>query len=259
MISVVIRSKNEEKALEFLLKNLTNRYHEDIDEIIVIDNKSIDNTKQICESYKAKYIPIEHFSYGGSANLAAESAKNDFVVLFSAHCYPVSHDFFKLILQKFQNQNNLAGLRCIHYDRDYKYYIEGVTANHDFNGAGLMFACSAFSKKVWKKFPFKQDIVTYEDKEWTKRVLENGYQIEIIPSIFCYYIKRNRKQKYFRFKNDVVGCYQLFHTNYSFLNEMKLFFSEIINFFTNAFLDLFYIFRRFYFMIRFFINKPKQF
>ena len=259
MLSVVIRTKNEEKDLEFLLKNLTTRYQEDIDEIIVIDNISTDNTKQVCENYNVKYVPIENFSYGGSANLGAEKAKNDVIVIFSAHSYPVSHDFFKLIIQKFQNQTDLAGLRCIHYNRDYKLYIERKNASDDYNGAGLMFACSVFSRKVWKEFPFKQDIITYEDKEWTKRALENGYKIEIVPSIFCYHIKRNRKQKQYRFKNDVIGGYQLFHTEYSFSKAIKVFFNEIRNLFAKSFLDFIYIFKRFFFMMRFLINKPKQF
>ncbi len=259
MISVVIRTKNEEKALEFLLKNLTNRYQEDINEIIVIDNLSVDNTKNVCENYNAKHVLIKSFSYGGSANLAAQSAKNDIIVVFSAHCYPVSHDFFKLIIQRFQDQNDLAGLRCIHYDRDYKYYIEGMNASDEINGAGLMFACSAFNRKVWEKFPFKQDIVTFEDKEWTKRVLENGYKIELVPSIFFYNINRNRKQKLFRFKNDLIGGYQLFHTEYSVVNELKLFVKELINLFVNSFLDLLYIFKRFFIMLQFLINKPKKF
>ncbi len=47
MISVVIRNKNQSKALAFLLKNLTERYIDDIDEIIVIDNLSTDNSKEI--------------------------------------------------------------------------------------------------------------------------------------------------------------------------------------------------------------------
>ncbi len=259
MLSVVIRTKNEEKDLEFLLKNLTSRYIEDIDDIIVIDNMSIDNSKNVCLKYNAKYVPIENFSYGGSANLAAASAKNDIVVIFSAHSYPVSHDFFKLIIQKFNTQSNLAGLRCIHYNRDYKLYIEGVDATTDYNGAGLMFACSAFSKKVWENIPFKHDITTYEDKEWTKRVLENGFKIEIVPSIFCYHIKRTRKQKYFRFKKDIVGGFQLFHNEYTFKTVFKNFFIEIVNFFSKTVLDFYYIIKRFFFMIRFLLNKPKQF
>ncbi len=259
MLSVVIRTKNEEEDLEFLLKNLTNRYHDDVDEIIVIDNMSVDNTKKVCENYKVKYVPIENFSYGGSANLGAEKAKNDIIVIFSAHSYPVSHDFFKLIIQKFNNQTDLAGLRCIHYNRDYKLYIENKNATDDYNGAGLMFACSAFRRKVWKKFPFKHDITTYEDKEWTKRTLENGYKIEIVPSIFCYHIKRNRIQKHYRFKNDVKGSYQLFHTEYSFSRTLKVFFNEIVNLFKKSLLELIYIFKRFFFMMLFLINKPKQF
>jgi glycosyltransferase involved in cell wall biosynthesis len=259
MLSVVIRTKNEEKDLEFLLKNLTSRYIEDINEIIVIDNMSIDNSKNVCLQYNAKYIQIENFSYGGSANLAAESAKNDIVVIFSAHSYPVSHDFFKLIIQKFKAQSNLAGLRCIHYNRDYKLYINGFDASFDYNGAGLMFACSAFNKKVWENIPFKHDITTYEDKEWTKRVLEKGYKVEIVPSIFCYHIKRNQRQKYFRFKNDTIGGYQLFHNQYTFLGTFKNFINELINLFSKSLIDFFYIIKRFFFMLRFLTNKPKQF
>lgn len=136
MLSVVIRTKNEEKELSFLLKNLTQRYATDIDEIIVLDNLSTDNTKVISKQFNDKFVTTENFSYGGSANLAAQTAKNDIVVIFSAHCYPVGYDFFKLIIEKFKNrENELAGLRCIHFNRDYKLYIEGISADTDYNGA----------------------------------------------------------------------------------------------------------------------------
>lgn len=260
MLSVVIRTKNEEKELSFLLKNLTQRYPTDIDEIIVLDNLSIDNSQKISELYNAKFVTIENFSYGGSANLAAQTAKNDIVVIFSAHSYPVSHDFFKLIIEKFKNrENELAGLRCIHFNRDYKLYIEGISADTDYNGAGLMFACSAFNRKVWEKFPFKQDITTFEDKEWTKRVLANGYKIEFVPSIFCYHTKRNRKQKFFRFKKDVIGGYQLFHTEYTFQKALKTFVREMLGLFLKSFYEFIYIFKRMVFMMKFVLNKPKKF
>ncbi|MFT4802958.1 MAG: glycosyltransferase involved in cell wall biosynthesis, partial [Psychroserpens sp.] len=45
MISVVIRNKNQDKALGFLLKNLRERYADDIAEIVVIDNLSTDKSK----------------------------------------------------------------------------------------------------------------------------------------------------------------------------------------------------------------------
>lgn len=260
MISVVIRNKNQEKALSFLLKNLTERYADDIDEIIVIDNLSTDGSKIVSEQYNAKFITIEKFSYGGSANLAAQSASNDIVVLFSAHAYPVSHDFFKLIKQKFVNREfELAGLRCLHNNNDYHGFINDLSSVHDYNKAGLIFCGSAFNKQVWNKHPFKQDIHTFEDKEWTKRVVANGYKVEFVPSIFCYQINRTKKQNFFRYKNEVVGSYQLHHTDYSIFKSFKNLIGSLYKTTESYFVDVFYVFKRFFFLIKFVLNKPKRF
>ena len=259
-ISVVIRNKNQEKALEFLLRNLVERYAEDIDEIIVLDNLSVDNSKKVSEKYNAKFITIEKFSYGGSANVAAESAKNDIVVMFSAHAYPVSPDFFKLIKEKFiGREHELAGVRCLHNQNDYKAYINRLSSKEDYNRAGLIFCGSAFNKKVWIKHPFKSDIITFEDKEWTKRVIENGYLVEFVPAVFCYEIQRTKDQIFFRFKNETIGSYQLHHINFYFFNVSKGLLYSLYKLTTGYFLDVFYAFKRFLFMVHFLMNKPKQF
>lgn len=260
MISVVIRNKNQADALEFLLKNLIQRYSQDIDEIIVIDNLSIDGSSLVAEKYGAKLVQIQNFSYGGSANLAAKSCANDIIVIFSAHSFPVSHDFFKLIKEKFiDRENQLAGLRCIHNSNDYSSYINGITSIQDPNGSGLMFAGSVFNKKVWEKFPFKDDIRTLEDKEWTKRVLKEGYLVEFVPSIFSYKIKRTKAQNFFRFKNEVVGSYQLWHVDHTLSSATKSFFITILSLFKNGVIDLFYAFKTFFFMITFVLKKPEKF
>ena len=126
MISVVIRNKNQDLALAFLLKNLKERYIDDIGEIIVIDNLSTDRSEAISKEYNARFVTIKDFSYGGSANFAAEQTKFPIVVMFSAHSYPVSHDFFKLIKRKFDENPNLAGLRCLHNPNDYKNFINKI-------------------------------------------------------------------------------------------------------------------------------------
>ena len=258
-ISVVIRNKNQSNSLDFLLKNLTERYQEDIDEIIVIDNKSTDKSIEVIASYGVKLVNIDVFSYGGSANLAADSAMNDIVVLFSAHAYPVSHDFFKQIKLKFQDNSNLAGVRCLHNSNDYKNYINNISSKIDPNKSGLIFCGSAFNKKVWEKYNFKADIKTFEDKEWTKRVLEKGYDVEFSPSIFSYEIKRTPKQLFLRYKNEIIGGYQLWHTDYSLGHVFKSFIGAIISLFKKVFIDLFYAIKRFFFMFNFINNKPEKF
>lgn len=209
MISVVIRTKNQVSALSFLLKNLRERYEGDIDEVIVLDNLSTDDTQAVCKQFDARFVTIEKFSYGGSANIAAQEAVNNIVVIFSAHSYPVSHDFFKVIAQRFQEKPELAGLRCLHGTNDYRAYINQVKAKDDPNRAGLIFSGSAFAKAVWKKHPFREDVTTFEDKEWSKRVLEAGYEIEFVPAIFHYEISRNKKQLFLGSKTTssvIINC-----------------------------------------------------
>jgi glycosyltransferase involved in cell wall biosynthesis len=259
MISVVIRNKNQANALTFLLKNLTERYIKDIDEIIVIDNLSIDNSEEVAEKFGARFVTINNFSFGGSANLCAKEAKNPIVVIFSAHSYPVSHDFFSLIKKKFDNNPNLAGLRCLHSSNDYKNFINNIPATIDPNKSGLIFSGSAFNKKVWEKHPFREDVATFEDKEWTTRVLKAGYEIDFVESIFCYEIKRTKKQLFFRYKNDIVGNYQLWHKDVSLGSAIKGFLFSVFNLIKYFTIDLWYAILRFIYLIKFICNKPNKF
>ena len=257
MISVVIRSKNQSKALAFLLKNVTERYAQDVAEIIVVDNCSIDDSQNVCEHYGARFVTIKEFSFGGSANLCAREAKYPIVVIFSAHSYPVSHDFFKLIQAKFNENSNLAGLRCLHQPNDYRNYINKVSAQQDPNKSGLIFSGAAFSRAVWEKHPFNESVATFEDKEWTTRVLREGYDIDFVPSIFAYEITRTRRQLFFRFKNDVVGNYQLWHQDITLTQAINGFIGSIYRGSMNFVQDIYYALLRFIYIMKFIINKPK--
>ncbi len=258
-VSVVIRNKNQSSALEFLLKNLNERYKEDIDEIIVIDNLSTDGSTDIIKQYGAILVSIEKFSYGGSANLAAKCSTNSIIVLFSAHAYPVSHDFFKQIVYLFLRNEKLAGLRCLHNPNDYRNYINRVSTKEDPDKSSLIFCGSAFNKEVWKLHKFNEDIKTFEDKEWSLRVLKHGFEIEFSPSIFCYDLKRTKHQNFFRFQNEIIGSYQLWHHEYNYRWALKALGGSVIFIFKNMIMDLFYVFKRYLFMLKFISNKPQKF
>ena len=259
MVSVVIRNKNEAPALAFLLKNVTERYRHEVDDIVVVDHLSKDNSEAITKQYGARFVTIKDFSFGGSANICAKEAKNPIVVIFSAHSYPVSHDFFKLIVQKFNANPNLAGLRCLHQNSDYRNYINNISAKQDPNKSGLIFSGSAFSRTVWQEHPFREDVATFEDKEWTTRVLKAGYDIELVPAIFHYDIKRSPKQLFFRFKNDLKGNYQLWHEEVSVLSALKGVGMTVIRLFKEGAIAVYYAVARLIYTIRFKMNKPKKF
>jgi glycosyltransferase involved in cell wall biosynthesis len=257
-ISVVIRNKNQAPALSFLLKNLTNRYATDVNEIIVVDNLSTDDSETVAAHFGARFVTITNFSFGGSANVCASEAKNDIIVIFSAHSYPVSPDFFKVIQNQFDQNPNLAGVRCLHQPNDYRNYINAIPASVDPNKSGLIFAGSAFSKAVWEQHHFREDVATFEDKEWTKRVLKAGYDIEFAPVVFAYEIKRTPKQLFFRFRNDVVGNYQLWGEDVSFKSIFKSFLGSLWSSVRSFFLSIKYTFLKLFFLLRFCSNKPKK-
>lgn len=150
-------------------------------------------------------------------------------------------------------------MRCLHNPGDYKNYINKVSSKNDPNVSGLIFCGSAFNKKVWEKHRFKDDIKTMEDKEWSVRVIKSGFDIEFCPSIFCYDIKRNSRENFFRFKNETIGGYQLWHKEYSVQFVCKALVGSIFNSFKNFSIEVLYAFKRFFFLLRFLSNKPEKF
>ncbi|MBN7817555.1 glycosyltransferase [Algoriphagus pacificus] len=257
-VSVVIRNKNEKPILAFLLKVLRERYQSQILEIIVIDNLSTDGSQEMAEKMGARVVTIKDFSYGKSANLAMESSSGDLVTIMSAHSYPVSHDFFTIIKQQFIGRDDLAGVRCLHFHGDYRKYLNGTTWREDLNGCGLTFACSVVNKKMWLEEKFVDDIQQCEDKEWTKRMVAKGYTVEFTPAIYCYEIRRTRKQLFTRFKNDIIINYQLWGEDMNFSGVIRKFAATNFYLVKDFFVEFYYNFKRTFWLFSFVSNKPKK-
>lgn len=87
--SIVIKAKNEANKLSILLPILRDQTEKDF-EIVVVDNESTDDTKEVCKKFEAKIIPIaqKEFSYPKSANLGMINTQGNLVVFLSAHSFP---------------------------------------------------------------------------------------------------------------------------------------------------------------------------
>jgi glycosyltransferase involved in cell wall biosynthesis len=59
-ISLIIPAYNEEKYIGSCIEYALRHAHDHVDEIIVIDNASTDNTKKIAESYPGVRVITEH-------------------------------------------------------------------------------------------------------------------------------------------------------------------------------------------------------
>ncbi len=85
-ISLIIPCYNEEEGLDTVLKAVPNS----IDEIIVVDNNSTDNTSNIAKSLGAIVIPEKQKGYGFAYHTGFKNASGDiFVTLDGDGTYPV--------------------------------------------------------------------------------------------------------------------------------------------------------------------------
>lgn len=214
MISIIIRNKNEAVALESILNILKKIYIDDIDEIIVVDNNSTDESIIVAKKFNCKIITIENFTYGKAINLGIENAKNDLVLLLSSHAAPIGSSFFKNSMKPFISNPELAGLRYINSYSNYLRAVQNDFLVKDGLKFGLMAGCAMVNKKVWNKFKFDEKLVFSEDKEWSERVIKGGYEIMDFNETFFYHIKRDEKSSLNRWENETIAHYQLHQLKY---------------------------------------------
>lgn len=77
-ISVIIPSYNRADFLEKVIQSVLNQTTK-IDEIIVVDDGSIDNTKQLLEKYEIKYIYQENNGVSSARNKGIYEASNEWI------------------------------------------------------------------------------------------------------------------------------------------------------------------------------------
>lgn len=224
MISVVIRNKNEAQSLKVILNILRKVYSDDIDEIIIVDNNSIDQSVLVAEKFKCKIITIENFTYGKAINLGIENAKNNLVLLLSSHAVPIGNSFFKNSVKAFAFNPELAGMRYINSLPNYARAIDDNFEIKNGLSYGLMAACAMVNKKIWEKHKFNEKLVASEDKEWSDRVLKAGFKISDFNETYFYHIKRSERGNLNRWKIETIAHYQLHKSKYPSILKLILVF-----------------------------------
>lgn len=90
-ISLVIPCKNEERALDHLLKKIPSC----VDEVLVVDNNSSDSTRQVAQRHGARVLTEKRthngIGYGYAHQLGLKKATGDYVITMDGDgTYPIS-------------------------------------------------------------------------------------------------------------------------------------------------------------------------
>ena len=94
-VSIIIRTKNEEKWILHCLKRIFSQTYKNI-EIVIVDNYSTDKTLQKIKGFPHKLIKIKKFLPGKALNLGIQKASGSIIVCLSAHCIPVNNEWLNI-------------------------------------------------------------------------------------------------------------------------------------------------------------------
>lgn len=222
-VSVVIRNRNEAFYLKKSLEILNKVYKKDILEIIVIDNESTDDSLEVAEAQGCRILKIFDFTYGKAINLGVSEAQSDFVLLLSAHAVPVGNSFFENSLEQMMMNPKVAGIRFINSISNYERALKNNFKIEDPLRFGLAAGCCMINKRVWNTYKFDETLPASEDKEWSLRVNNAGYDILDFNEGFFYFINRDQNSLVSRFRNETLAEYQLH--NKKFPSRLKIFLS----------------------------------
>lgn len=211
-VSVVIPCFNEEKHIETCVMSLLeNGYPVDKIELLVVDGNSTDNTVSILNKIQHKHPQLKYINNPKSKtpfalNLGIEHAKNDYLLIASAHSSFDKGYIEELMLKMEQlNADVVGGVMetKIKNSTPASNAIMQVLSNK-YGVGNAMFRIGIETPTLVDTVPFglyktsllkevkgyDERLIRNHDIELSKRLLKRGTKIYLTPSTTCYYYAR---------------------------------------------------------------------
>lgn len=196
MISIIIRTKNEERWITSSLRAVFKQTYKEF-EIIIVDNESTDSTlEKALQFHIAKVVTTKEYRPGLALNMGIRESKGEFIVCLSGHCIPVNDKWLYNLLRNFDD-GMVAGVYgrqepmsfSSDFDKRDLSIIFGLdkkvqTKDSFFHNANCM-----IRRNLWEKTPFNENVANIEDRIWAKNIIGLGFRIIYEPeaSVFHYH------------------------------------------------------------------------
>lgn len=211
MISIIIRTKDEERWIGLCLNQIKSQSFKDF-EVILVDNNSIDNTVVKAKKILPEIIccSIDKFTPGKALNLGIKKSKGEFIVCLSAHCIPVNEFWLENLYNEIKSEEKIAGVygrqlpmdQTHDIDRRDMYITFGLDRRVQIKDPFFHNANSIIRKDLWDEVSFNENELNIEDRIWGKKIIEKGYMLVYTPEAMVYHlhgIHQTNKNK--RYKN----------------------------------------------------------
>jgi glycosyltransferase involved in cell wall biosynthesis len=217
--SVVIRAFNEAAHIGRLLEGI-GRQSGVRAEIIVVDSGSTDSTVELAKEHGARvlHIPSAEFTFGRSLNLGLHAASHEYVVLASAHVYPLYPDWIQCLLQPFEDpgvaivygkQRGGPGSNFSERQIFRQWYPDADA--RDRAGPFCNNANAAIRRSLWERNPYDESLTGLEDVAWAKWALQERYAVHYAAQAEIVHVHRETPHAvYNRYRREAMAFKRIF-------------------------------------------------
>lgn len=235
--SIIIRAYNEEKHIGRLLEGIRHQTLKDV-EVILVDSGSTDSTVEIAESYGARVvrIPSEEFTFGRSLNYGVREARSEYLIIASAHVYPVYPDWLASLLHPLLDEQVALSYGKQRGPKSAKFSEKQIfhqwfpeTGKYRQETAFCNNANAAIRKSLWKKNPYDESLTGLEDLAWAKWAREQGYAIAYIPEAEVVHTHHETPHGVFnRYRREAMAFKKIYpESNFSIYDFIRLMITNI--------------------------------
>lgn len=218
-VSIICPVYNEENYIEQCVQTLL---HQDVAlndiEIIFVDGRSSDKTREIIEEYSKEYPFIKLLdnpkrTVPFALNKAINHAKGKYIIRIDAHCkYPTNYISTLIKYAKKLDCDNIGAIcRTLPADCKTKSLAIAIGMSHRFGVGNSYFRIGSqgikkvdtvpfgcFKKSIFSKIGlFDLELTRNQDDEFNGRIINNGGSIYLVSDLIVDYYARNSLSKLF--------------------------------------------------------------